>query len=135
MFMRRPRRSVLRRLRIGHDFAARPELDAQTWALGYLRAVALAAGLLGLAGVALHATSQQRRRTVASLLLSRMGGTPAVRYCATQPDRQTARICRDAADRYGSSDFMIVCCGWAPTTVVTSSPRTNNARVGMPSTL
>jgi hypothetical protein len=73
MFMRRPRRSVLRRLRIGHDFAARPELDAQAWALGYLRAVALAAGLLGPAGVALHAMSQQRRRTVASLLLSRIG--------------------------------------------------------------
>ena len=55
------------------DFAARPELDAQSWALGYLRAVALAGGVLGLVGVALHAMSQQRRRTVGALLLARMG--------------------------------------------------------------
>jgi putative ABC transport system permease protein len=55
------------------DFAARPELDAQTWALGYLRAVALAGGILGLVGVLLHALSQQRRRTAAALLLARMG--------------------------------------------------------------
>jgi putative ABC transport system permease protein len=54
-------------------FAARPELTAQTWALSYLRAIALAAAVLGLAGMALHALSQQRRRTVAALLLSRMG--------------------------------------------------------------
>jgi hypothetical protein len=57
------------------DFAARPELDAQTWALGYLRAVALAGGVLGLVGVLLHAMSQQRRRTAAALLLTRMGMT------------------------------------------------------------
>jgi putative ABC transport system permease protein len=55
------------------DFSARPELDAQTWTLGYLRAVALAAGVLGLVGVALHALSQQRRRSAAALLLTRMG--------------------------------------------------------------
>jgi putative ABC transport system permease protein len=35
--------------------------------------VALAAGVLGLVGVAMHALAQQRRRTVAALLLSRMG--------------------------------------------------------------
>jgi hypothetical protein len=54
-------------------FADRPELRAQTWSLAYLRAVALAAGVLGLVGVAMHAVSQQRRRTSAGLLLSRMG--------------------------------------------------------------
>jgi putative ABC transport system permease protein len=59
--------------RTAADFAARPELDAQTWSLGYLRAVALAGGFLGLVGVAMHALSQQRRRTVAALLLGRMG--------------------------------------------------------------
>jgi putative ABC transport system permease protein len=58
---------------VADDFAGRPELDAQSWTLGYLRAVALAAGVLGLVGVALHAMSQQRRRTVAALLLARMG--------------------------------------------------------------
>jgi putative ABC transport system permease protein len=57
------------------EFAARPELKAQTWALAYLRAVALAAGVLGLVGVAMHALAQQRRRTVAALLLTRMGMT------------------------------------------------------------
>ncbi|GAA3184651.1 hypothetical protein GCM10010531_43550 [Blastococcus jejuensis] len=55
------------------DFATRPGLHAQTWSLGYLRAVALAAGVLGLVGVAMHAVSQQRRRTVSALLLRRMG--------------------------------------------------------------
>ncbi|TFV86275.1 FtsX-like permease family protein [Blastococcus sp. CT_GayMR16] len=55
------------------EFAARPELNAQTWALSYLRAVALAAGVLGLVGLAMQAMAQQRRRTVAGLLLSRMG--------------------------------------------------------------
>jgi putative ABC transport system permease protein len=55
------------------DFAARPELHAQTWTLDYLRAIALAAALLGLVGVAMHALSQQRRRTAAGLLLARMG--------------------------------------------------------------
>jgi hypothetical protein len=54
-------------------FADRPELHAQTWSLAYLRAVALAAGVLGLVGVAMHAVSQQRRRTSAGLLLARMG--------------------------------------------------------------
>jgi putative ABC transport system permease protein len=54
-------------------FADRPELHAQTWSLAYLRAVALAAGILGLVGVAMHAVSQQRRRTSAGLLLARMG--------------------------------------------------------------
>lgn len=54
-------------------FADRPELHAQTWSLSYLRAVALAAGVLGLVGVAMHAVSQQRRRTSAGLLLARMG--------------------------------------------------------------
>jgi putative ABC transport system permease protein len=55
------------------DFAARPELNAQTWSLSYLRAVALAAGLLGLVGVAMHAVALQRRRTASTLLLRRMG--------------------------------------------------------------
>jgi hypothetical protein len=54
-------------------FADRPELSAQTWSLDYLRAVALAAGALGLVGLAMHAMAQQRRRTVAALLLGRMG--------------------------------------------------------------
>ncbi|RZU33924.1 ABC transporter permease [Blastococcus saxobsidens] len=56
-------------------FTARPELTAQTWSLDYLRAVALAAGVLGLVGVTMHAVAQQRRRTVAGLLLRRMGMT------------------------------------------------------------
>jgi putative ABC transport system permease protein len=60
-------------VRTSAGFAARPELGAQSWAFGYLRAIALAAGLLGLTGVAMHALAQQRRRTVASLLLLRMG--------------------------------------------------------------
>lgn len=55
------------------EFAARPELTAQTWALSYLRAIALAAAVLGLVGMAMHALAQQRKRTVAALLLSRMG--------------------------------------------------------------
>jgi putative ABC transport system permease protein len=55
------------------EFAARPELHAQTWALAYLRSVALAAGVLGLVGVAMQALAHQRRRTVAGLLLRRMG--------------------------------------------------------------
>ena len=55
------------------EFTARPELNAQTWSLSYLRAVALAAGVLGLVGVVMHAVAQQRRRTVAALLLGRMG--------------------------------------------------------------
>jgi hypothetical protein len=55
------------------EFTARPELNAQTWALSYLRAVTLAAGVLGLVGVGMHAVAQQRRRTVAALLLTRMG--------------------------------------------------------------
>jgi hypothetical protein len=55
------------------EFADRPELIAQTWALSYLRAIALAAAVLGLVGMAMHALAQQRRRTVAALLLSRMG--------------------------------------------------------------
>ncbi len=54
-------------------FADRPELAAQVWSLDYLRAVALAAGALGLVGLAVHAAAQQRRRTVAALLLTRMG--------------------------------------------------------------
>ncbi len=60
-------------VRTGGDFAARPELSASSWSFGYLRAIALAAGLLGLTGVAMHALAQQRRRTVAALLLGRMG--------------------------------------------------------------
>jgi hypothetical protein len=63
----------LDQVRTSGDFAARPELSAQSWSFGYLRAVALAAGLLGLTGVAMHALAQQRRRTVAALLLTRMG--------------------------------------------------------------
>jgi hypothetical protein len=55
------------------DFAARPALRAQTWTLGYLRAVAGAAALLGLIGLGLHAAAQHRRRTVAGVLLARMG--------------------------------------------------------------
>ncbi len=60
------------------DFAARPELSARTWSFGHLRAVAALAGLLGLTGLALQAVAQQRRRTAASVLLTRMGmGAPA----------------------------------------------------------
>jgi putative ABC transport system permease protein len=55
------------------DVAARPELSAQTWSLSYLRAVALAAGVLGLVGVVMHAVALQRRRTASALLLRRMG--------------------------------------------------------------
>jgi hypothetical protein len=57
----------------GGGFAARPEVRAQEWSLGYLRAVSLAAGALGALGLVLHALAQQRRRTVAALLLGRMG--------------------------------------------------------------
>jgi putative ABC transport system permease protein len=57
----------------GGSFAARPEVRALSWSLGYLRGVSLAAGALGLVGLAVHAAAQQRRRTVAALLLSRMG--------------------------------------------------------------
>lgn len=65
------------------EFAARPELHAQTWALSYLRAVALAAGVLGLVGLAMQAMAQQRRRTVAGLLLARMGMTRRAADSAT----------------------------------------------------
>ena len=58
------RRTTSRTSRPAPRFAARPELRAQTWSLAYLRAVALAAGVLGLVGVAMHALAQQRRRTV-----------------------------------------------------------------------
>jgi putative ABC transport system permease protein len=60
-------------VRTSAEFTARPELHAQTWSLSYLRAVALAAGVLGLVGVVMHAVAQQRRRTVSALLLGRMG--------------------------------------------------------------
>jgi putative ABC transport system permease protein len=60
-------------VRTADDFAAQPEVRAQDVSLDYLRAVAVGAGLLGLLGVALHALAQQRRRTVAALLLARMG--------------------------------------------------------------
>ncbi|HET6392254.1 MAG TPA: hypothetical protein VFG13_05495 [Blastococcus sp.] len=63
----------LDQVRTTGDFAARPELSAQSWSFGYLRAIALAAGVLGLTGIAMHALAQQRRRTVAALLLTRMG--------------------------------------------------------------
>ena len=56
-------------------FTARPEVRAQAWSLAYLRGVSLAAGLLALIGIAMHALAQQRRRTVAALLLGRMGMT------------------------------------------------------------
>jgi putative ABC transport system permease protein len=55
------------------EFASRPELHAQGWSLDYLRAVALAAGVLGLVGLTMQAVAQQRRRTVAALLVRRMG--------------------------------------------------------------
>jgi putative ABC transport system permease protein len=55
------------------EFATRPELHAQGWSLDYLRAVALAAGVLGLVGLVMQAVAQQRRRTVAALLARRMG--------------------------------------------------------------
>ena len=60
-------------VRTADDFAAQPDVRAQAVSLDYLRAVALGAGLLGLLGVALHALAQQRRRTVAAMLLARMG--------------------------------------------------------------
>jgi putative ABC transport system permease protein len=56
-------------------FTARPDVRAQSWSLSYLRGVSLAAGLLALLGIAMHALAQQRRRTVAALLLARMGMT------------------------------------------------------------
>jgi putative ABC transport system permease protein len=55
------------------EFTARPDVRAQAWSLAYLRGVSLAAGLLALIGIAMHALAQQRRRTVAALLLDRMG--------------------------------------------------------------
>jgi putative ABC transport system permease protein len=55
------------------SFTARPDVRAQAWSLSYLRGVSLAAGLLALIGIAMHALAQQRRRTVAALLLDRMG--------------------------------------------------------------
>lgn len=55
------------------EFTARPDVRAQAWSLDYLRAVSVAAGLLSLVGVTMHALAQQRRRTVAALLLARMG--------------------------------------------------------------
>jgi hypothetical protein len=58
---------------VAGDFAAQPDVRAQGWALSYLRAVGLAAALLALIGVAMHALAQQRRRAVAGLLLRRMG--------------------------------------------------------------
>ena len=70
-------------VRTAAEFAARPELSAQTWALSYLRAVALAAGVLGLVGLVMQALAQQRRRTVAGLLLSRMGMTRRAADAAT----------------------------------------------------
>lgn len=60
-------------VRTAVQFRDRPELVAQAWSLGYLRAVAIAAAVLGLVGVALHAAAQARQRAVASLLLARMG--------------------------------------------------------------
>ncbi len=60
-------------VRLAADFRARPALRAQGFALGYLRAVAAGAGLLGLLALALYEAAQQRRRTVASVLLARMG--------------------------------------------------------------
>jgi putative ABC transport system permease protein len=63
-------------VRTAAAFQDRPELRAQQWTLGYLRAVAAVAALLGLVGLGLHAASQQRRRTVATVLLTRMGLTP-----------------------------------------------------------
>lgn len=66
------------------EFQNRPALRAQTWALAYLRAVSVAAGALGLVGLGLHAASQQRRRTVATVLLTRMGLSPSSsRWSAT----------------------------------------------------
>jgi putative ABC transport system permease protein len=55
------------------QFVARPDVRAQAWSLAYLRGMSLAAALLALVGIAMHALAQQRRRTVAGVLLSRMG--------------------------------------------------------------
>ena len=62
-------------IKAADGFAARPDVRAQSWSLSYLRGVSLAAGLLALIGIAMHAVAQQRRRTVAALLLQRMGMT------------------------------------------------------------
>jgi putative ABC transport system permease protein len=61
------------RVSVAGDFLAQPDVRAQAWSLAYLRAVSLAAGLLALVGVAMHALAQQRRRTVATVLLARIG--------------------------------------------------------------
>ena len=60
-------------IKAADGFAARPDVRAQAWSLSYLRGVSLAAGVLALIGIAMHALAQQRRRTVAALLLERMG--------------------------------------------------------------
>ena len=60
-------------IKTADGFAARPDVRAQAWSLSYLRGVSLAAGVLALIGIAMHALAQQRRRTVAALLLERMG--------------------------------------------------------------
>jgi putative ABC transport system permease protein len=65
------------------EFASRPDVRAQAWSLSYLRGVSLAAGLLALIGIAMHALAQQRRRTVAALLLARMGMTRSSADTAT----------------------------------------------------
>ncbi|RZS89930.1 putative ABC transport system permease protein [Motilibacter rhizosphaerae] len=54
-------------------FLQRPDVRSAAYALAYLRAVAGAGGALGLLGLVLHAAGQQRRRTVATVLLDRMG--------------------------------------------------------------
>lgn len=56
-------------------FRESPALRAQGWTLDYLQAVAAAAGLLAVVALGLHAAAQQRRRAVATVLLSRMGLT------------------------------------------------------------
>ncbi len=60
-------------VRTAGEFRERPTLRAQGWALDYLRAVSAVAGVLGLVALGLHAAAQQRRRTVATVLLTRMG--------------------------------------------------------------
>jgi putative ABC transport system permease protein len=91
-------------VRTADSFTARPEIRAKDWSLAYLRAVALAAGVLGLLGVAFHALAQQRRRTVAALLLARMG------------------MSRSAADRSAALEIGLLALLGAVVAVATALP-------------
>jgi hypothetical protein len=52
---------------------SRPDLLAQSWALGYLQAVGIVAGLLAFIGTLLYLSARQASREVAYVLARRMG--------------------------------------------------------------